>query len=59
MLEVIHKNIQEWFSVDDVSKERLKWVEDKIYFEKMHAFAQQSSYTTLYELLKEQIMLTI
>lgn len=52
MLKVIHQTIQEWFLNDKVASEKYRWVEDKIYFEKMHAFAQQSDFTTLHKLLK-------
>lgn len=53
LLEVIHKDINQWFTTNKNDAICYKWAEQKIYFEKMHAFAEHSKYSTFKKLLNE------
>lgn len=53
LLVVVRKDINEWFKKYPKDSKKYKWVESKIYFEKMHAFAQQAKYSTFLDLIKQ------
>lgn len=51
LMHTMHDNIKKWFLQHPEDAKKFKWVESKIYMEKMHAFAQNSSYQTFQKLL--------
>ena len=51
LLENMHTVIEALHTKGLLNDKRLKWVEDKIYFEKIHAFGNQSKYNDFNELL--------
>ena len=53
LMDVIHEDIILWFAENNNDSIDFKWVESKIYFEKMHAFAEHSKYTVFKKLLIE------
>lgn len=52
MLDAVHTDLEEWYSRSPGDRVKYKWAEQKIYFEKVHAFAQQAKYSTFLDLLK-------
>lgn len=53
LFQIIKKDIDEWFEKNPIDREKYKWIEQKIYFEKIHAFAQYSKYNVFSSLLVE------
>ena len=53
LLEIINEDLKIWFNDNPDDAKRFKYVEQKVYFEKMHAFASQSKFGTFMELLEE------
>ena len=51
LLQTMHQNITTWFSENPDDAQQYKWVESKIYMEKLHAFAQNSSYSVFRKLI--------
>ncbi len=53
LLKTMNINITKWFNANPEDADKFRWAESKIYFEKMHAFAQQSEYETFRSLLNQ------
>lgn len=51
LFENMNKVINKWFSENSSDAVKYRWAENKIFFEKVHAFAKQSDIKTLKELL--------
>lgn len=52
LLNHMHSVLGELTADKTIFSDQLRWIEDKIYFEKMHAFGQQSNYREFKDLLK-------
>ena len=53
LMDIMHEDITLWFKDNSNDSIDFRWVESKIYFEKMHAFAEYSSYDVFKRLLIE------
>lgn len=53
LFENMHSVIRKWFAENKDDAEKYRWTEQKIYFEKIHAFAKQSDLKSLKVLLNK------
>ena len=52
LFDHMHDVISKWFADKPEDEKNFKWVEYKIYIEKVHAFAQQSDYKTFKKMIE-------
>lgn len=53
LLKTVHGDFKVWFDNNPEDAQRFKFAEQKVYFEKMHAFASQAKFDDFMELLRE------